>query len=105
MAPGPAQRDQLALAAVSAANDGLYRCGSDVVVPRRQREIIDLGDMEGFGNLLLVCFSVVTAAHDYSGSSSVKSCSWITARSSSANRSYAVCRSSKRLVQCEGRVL
>ena len=35
----------------------------DVVVPRWQGEVIDLGDVESFGNLLFVGASVVSATH------------------------------------------
>ena len=57
-------RHQLALAGVAAgADDGLYGGGRDVVVPRRQDEVIDLGGVEGLGDLLLIGLSVIAAAH------------------------------------------
>jgi hypothetical protein len=59
----PAQLRQLALAAVAAlADDGLHAGGRDVVVPRRQLEVIDLRGVEGLGDLLLVGFAIVAAA-------------------------------------------
>ena len=40
----------------------LHASRRDVLVPRRQREVIDLADVEGLGDLLLVGASVVAAA-------------------------------------------
>ena len=60
----PAQRNQLALAGVAIiADDGLHAGRSDVVVPGWQREVVDLGGVEGLGDLLFVGLSVVPAAH------------------------------------------
>ena len=60
----PAQLHQFALAGVAALADyGLHAGGSDVVVPRRQREVTDLCGVEGLGDLLFVGSSIVATAH------------------------------------------
>ena len=60
----PAQLHQLALTCVTVgADDRLHGGGSDVVVPRRQRKVVDLCGVEGFDDLLLVALTVVAAAH------------------------------------------